>query len=127
MNVPENLKYCETDEWILVEGDTAKIGITDFAQSKLKDIVFVELPDVGRKVAKDEACIVIESVKTAVDVYAPLSGKITAINEELEDAPEIMNSDPYGNGWLIEIALMDKDELNDLMDASTYASKREGQ
>lgn len=127
MNVPENLKYCESDEWILIEGDIAKIGITDFAQSKLKDIVFVELPEEERVVAKDEACVVIESVKTAVDVYAPLSGEVVAVNAELEDAPEIMNEDPYGNGWLMEIKISNKNEVAELMDAAEYASKREGQ
>lgn len=127
MNVPENLKYCETDEWIWIEGDVAKIGITDFAQSKLKDIVFVELPELERTVAKDEACVVIESVKTAVDVYAPLSGEIISVNSELEDAPEIMNEDPYGAGWIMEIRLSNPSEAADLMDADTYISRREGQ
>lgn len=127
MNVPQNLKYCDSDEWILIEGDTAKIGITDFAQSKLKDIVFVELPEEGRIVAKEEACVVIESVKTAVDVYSPLSGQVVAINTELEDAPEIMNEDPYGNGWIMELKLSNMSEADELMSAEDYTLAREGQ
>jgi len=118
---PENAKYTENDEWIIVDGDTAKIGLTDYAQDQLSDIVFVDLPDVGDKISKGEAFATVESVKAASDVYAPVSGEIIAVNTALDDAPETINSDPFGAGWIIEIKLDNAAELNDLLDAAAYA------
>ena len=121
----ENAKYTENDEWILVEGDTAKIGLTDYAQDQLSDIVFVDLPEVGESVTKGEAFATVESVKAASDVYAPASGTIVAVNSALDDSPEQINSDPYGAGWMIQIKLSDPNELKDLLDAAAYAKHAE--
>lgn len=118
---PDNAKYTENDEWIIVEGDTAKVGLTDYAQDQLSDIVFVDLPDVGDKVSKGEAFATVESVKAASDVYAPASGEIVAVNTALDATPETINSDPFGAGWIIEIKLDNAAELNDLLDAAAYA------
>lgn len=121
-NTPENLKYTENDEWILVDGDKAKIGLTDYAQDQLSDIVFVDLQvDAGDEVGTGDAFATVESVKAASDVYAPAGGEVTALNDKLESEPEVINSDPYGDGWLIEITLSDKGALNGLMDAAAYA------
>ena len=121
--IPANCKFTENDEWILVEGDTAKIGLTDYAQDQLSDIVFVDFGDVevGGTVTQGEPFASVESVKAASDVYAPASGEVVAVNEALEDTPEVINSDPYGEGWLIEIKLSDPAELEKLMDAEAYA------
>ncbi len=121
--VPANYKYTENDEWILVEGDTAKVGLTDYAQDQLSDIVYVDFGDVekGSTLTQGEAFASVESVKAASDVYAPASGQVLALNEALEDTPEIINSDPYGEGWLVEIKLSDPAELEKLMDADAYA------
>lgn len=118
---PEDLKYTENDEWIRVNGNTARIGLTDYAQDHLSDLVFVELPDVGDTLTKGEAFAAVESVKAASDVYAPASGKVVAVNSALDDAPETINSDPYGEGWLVEIELSNPADVNDLMDAAAYA------
>lgn len=118
---PENVKYTENDEWIRVDGDTAKIGITDFAQDQLSDIVFVDLPEVGDVVEKGDPFAIVESVKAASDVFAPASGEIVSVNEALEDTPETINQDPFGSGWIIELKLSAPSELNALMDAATYA------
>jgi len=120
---PDNVKYTENDEWILVDGDTAKIGLTDYAQDQLSDIVFVDLDSVdeGDEVKKGEAFSTVESVKAASDVYAPASGEVIAKNEALEDEPELINSDPFGAGWLIEIKLSKPGDVDDLMDAAAYA------
>jgi glycine cleavage system H protein len=118
---PENVKYTENDEWILVDGATAKIGLTDYAQDQLSDIVFVDLPEAGDSLSKGEAFATVESVKAASDVYAPASGKITAVNSALDDTPELINSDAFGSGWMIEITLSNPAELNDLLDAAAYA------
>ncbi len=130
-NTPENLKYTENDEWIRVDGDTARIGLTDYAQDQLSDIVFVDLDsvDAGDAVKKGESFSTVESVKAASDVYAPASGEVVAKNTALEDEPELINSDPYGAGWLIEIKLDDAGELDGLLDAAAYAKhceEREG-
>ncbi len=117
---PENAKYTENDEWVIVEGGTAKIGLTDYAQDQLSDIVFVDLPDVGDKASKGEAFATVESVKAASDVYAPVNGEIVAVNSALDDAPETINSDPFGAGWIIEVKLENTADLNDLMDAAAY-------
>ncbi|MCL4237674.1 MAG: glycine cleavage system protein GcvH [Anaerolineae bacterium] len=120
--IPEDTKYTENDEWIRVEGDTARIGLTDYAQGQLSDIVFVDLSEVevGSAVTKGEAFATVESVKAASDVYAPASGEVVAVNEALEDSPEVVNSDPYGAGWMIEIKLSNPADLKDLLDAAAY-------
>ncbi len=120
---PENAKYTENDEWIIVDGDTAKIGLTDYAQDQLSDIVFVDLSEleVGGTITKGEAFATVESVKAASDVYAPASGEVVAINEALEEEPEAINSDPFGAGWMVEIRLSDPSELEGLLDAAAYA------
>lgn len=119
---PENAKYTETDEWIIVTGGTAKIGLTDYAQDQLSDIVFVDLSEVepGSKLTKGEAFATVESVKAASDVNAPVSGEVVAINTGLEDTPESINKDPFGAGWIVEIKLSNPAELNGLMDAAAY-------
>ncbi len=121
-NIPSELKYVASHEWIRVEGDgTVVIGVTDHAQDLLGDVVFVELPEAGAELAAGDEAGVVESVKAASDVYAPLSGEVVAINEELEDSPELVNSDPYGDGWFFKLKLSDADELNALMDGEAYA------
>ncbi|MBN1667425.1 MAG: glycine cleavage system protein GcvH [Anaerolineales bacterium] len=121
MNIPTDLKYTKNDEWIRVEGDTGTIGITDYAQDQLSDIVFVEfLLDEGDEASKGDACAAVESVKAAADVYLPVSGEILAVNEALADAPETINSDPYGKAWMIKIRLSNPGELDELMDAAAY-------
>jgi len=124
--VPKELRYTQTHEWVRVEDDgTAVIGMTEHAQSQLGELVFVELPDLGIKVnAGDEVCVV-ESVKAASDIYSPLSGKILAINEDLEEAPSLVNSDAYGDGWLYKLDPADPDELSELLDASDYTAYME--
>ena len=114
------LKYTEEHEWILIEGDIATCGVSDFAQEQLGDVVFVELPDVGRAVAKDEECAVVESVKAASDVYAPLTGEIVEINDGLEGNPGLVNSDAVGDGWFFKLKLTDPSELDGLMDEAAY-------
>ena len=117
---PEDLKYTENDEWIRVSGNTARIGLSDYAQDHLSDLVFVELPDVGETLTKGEPFAAVESVKAASDVYAPASGKVVAVNSALDDAPEAINSDPYGEGWIVEIELSNPADVNDLLDAAAY-------
>lgn len=124
MNIPSNLKYTKNDEWILVDGNQGTIGITDFAQDQLSDIVFVEcLVSVGESISKGQPIATLESVKAAAEVYAPVSGKVTAINNSLPDTPEKVNSDPYGEAWMVKIELLNPAELNDLMDAGAYEAK----
>ena len=120
MEFPEELKYTAEHEWVLVEGNLAVIGITDFAQDSLGDVVFVELPEIGSKVTNGKAFGVVESVKAVSDVYAPVSGTVEEINEALPDAPEILNTSPYGDGWMIKIRMSDPGELDGLMDAAAY-------
>lgn len=120
MNIPAELKYTSDHEWLRVEGKTAVLGITDFAQSQLGDVVFVELPQVGRTIACGETVAVIESVKAVSDVYAPVSGKVVKVNEPLEEAPELVNQSPYGDGWIAVIELADEGDLAKLMDAAAY-------
>ncbi len=119
---PTDCKYTKTDEWIRIEGDEALVGLTDYAQEHLSDLVFVELPDTGKKIGKGQPFGVVESVKAAADVNMPVSGEIVATNDELESAPEIINSDPYGKGWIVRIKITDPAELNDLMDAEAYTA-----
>jgi glycine cleavage system H protein len=120
MNVPEDLKYAESHEWLRLDGGEGTVGITDHAQAELTDIVFVELPEVGREVSAQEAIAVVESVKAASDVYAPVSGKITAVNEKLQSDPGLVNSDPFGEGWLFKLELSAADETGALKDAAGY-------
>ena len=122
-NIPAELKYVASHEWIRVEADgTVTIGITDFAQAQLGDVVFVELPEVGSEVEAEQDIAVVESVKAASDIYAPLAGKIIAVNEELVDAPEMVNEDPYGKAWFFKMELADAADLNKLLDAAAYAA-----
>lgn len=120
MEIPEELKFTEDHEWVLVENDVVTVGVSDFAQESLGDIVFVELPNVGAKVEAGKAFGVVESVKAVSDVYAPVSGQVVEINEELPDAPEVINTSPYEDGWMIKIKLEDPSELDALMDADAY-------
>lgn len=115
-----DLKYSEEHEWVLIEGDVATCGVSVHAQEQLGDVVFVELPDVGRKVAKDEECAVVESVKAASDVFAPVSGEVVAINDALEGDPSLVNADAIGGGWFFKIKLADPSDLDGLMDADAY-------
>ena len=127
MNFPKDLKYTENDEWIRVEGDTGTIGISDYAQDQLSDVVFVELlEDVGASLAKGDPFGAVESVKAAADVYMPVSGEISEVNEDLPDTPELVNSDPYGEAWMIKIKISDASELDELMDAAAYQENVEG-
>lgn len=118
--IPNDLKYAETHEWVRLQGDQAAVGVTDHAQQELLDVVFVELPQVGRKVKKGEACVVVESVKAASDVYAPVSGEIISVNPDLGKSPALVNTDPYGKGWMFEIKLSDPKELDSLLSAEKY-------
>jgi glycine cleavage system H protein len=121
MNTPNELKYTREHEWIRDNGDgTATIGITDFAQSELGDIVFVELEGIGFSFDKDDVFGTVEAVKTVSELFAPISGEIVGINEGLEDDPEIVNNDPYGDGWLVKISISDASELNNLLSADAY-------
>jgi len=120
MNVPETLKYTEEHEWIQVEGDVATVGITDYAQGELGDVVFVELPAPGDSFNKGDVAATIEAVKTVADVFVPLSGEIAAVNEELEANSELINQDAFGEGWILKIKLSDTSELDGLMDAAAY-------
>jgi len=121
MKTPADLIYSKNDEWIRVEGDEVVLGITDYAQDQLSDIVFVEILALeGDSLAKGEVCVVVESVKAAADVYMPVTGEITAINETLADTPELINEDPFGNAWLLKIKMADESDLDGLMDAETY-------
>ncbi len=120
MNIPSNLKYTKDHEWILIDGDTATVGITDFAQGELGDIVYVEVETEGDTLDKEEVFGSIEAVKTVSDLFMPISGEITAFNEELEANPEVVNSDPYGEGWMIKIAFSDQSEIDALMSAAEY-------
>ena len=120
-NIPSHLKYTESHEWVSAEdsGNT-RIGISDHAQEALGDLVFVELPVVGDEINQGDPCAVVESVKAASDIFAPVSGKVVAINEELEADPALINADPYGDGWLFELELIDAEELDGLKDAEVY-------
>ncbi|RDE19584.1 glycine cleavage system protein GcvH [Motiliproteus coralliicola] len=121
-NIPTNLRFAKSHEWVLDNGDgTVTVGISDHAQELLGDVVFVEIPEEGREVEAGEEFSLVESVKAASDVYSPVSGEIIAINELLEEAPETINEDPYGEAWLAKIKLSDADALNALMDAATYS------
>lgn len=120
MENPENLKYTKEHEWVKMEGETATMGITDFAQHQLTDIVFVELPEKGKSAIQFKQMAVVESVKSVSDIFAPLSGEIIEVNEKLKDNPEILNKDAFGEGWIAKIKIKDKKELDNLMSADEY-------
>ena len=121
MEFPEGLKYTKEHEWVLVEDRTATIGITEYAQQELGDIVYVELPEVGEKIVKDDPFGAVESVKAVSDIYAPVSGTVIEVNDTLPDSPETINDDAYGDGWMIRVEMSDADDLKDLMSAEEYA------
>ena len=120
MNFPDNLRYTSEPEWIRVEGDEAFVGITDYAQSELGEIVFIDVPTVGETVGQGEVFGSVEAVKTVSDLNMPVTGEVLELNEELDAAPELVNNDPYGKGWIIRIAIKDAAELDSLMDAKAY-------
>lgn len=122
MNFPDNLKYTKDHEWVLVNGDVATVGITDFAQGELGDVVFVEIETEGENLSSGDTFGTVEAVKTVSDLYMPLSGEVVEVNGDLEGSPESVNSDPYGSGWMIKIKLSDTSELDALMDSSTYTA-----
>jgi glycine cleavage system H protein len=122
-NVPSDLKYAKSHEWVRVSGDTVTIGITDHAQQELTDIVFVELPEVGRRLKAGEACAVVESVKTASDIYAPVSGEILEVNKSVVDSPALVNSESYSGGWFFKIKLSNSAELNSLLSPEQYQAQ----
>ena len=117
---PKGLKYSKEHEWVKIDGDTVTVGITDFAQKQLTDIVFVELPEKGKQATASKPMAAIESVKSVSDVFAPVSGEIVGINNKIVESPEIINKDPYGEGWFVKIKVKDKDELDKLMTAEEY-------
>ena len=120
MNIPKELKYSNDHEWVKVDGDVAYIGVSDFAQAQLGDIVFVEIPDEGREIKAGETFSVIESVKAVSDIIAPVSGKIVKVNDALGDTPEVINQDPYVDGWIVAVELSDSSEMDALLDAGAY-------
>ena len=120
-NIPPNLRYTKDHEWVQVEGGRARIGITDYAQEALTDVVFVELPAAGEEFGAHDSMGVVESVKSVNDIFAPLAGRVVEANEKLNDSPELMNSDPYGEGWFCVMELADASEADKLMDAAAYA------
>ena len=122
-NVPQDLKYAKSHEWVRREGNTATVGITDHAQQELTDVVFVELPAVGRKVSAGESCAVVESVKTASDIYAPVSGEVIAVNADLAGHPELVNTAPYAGGWFFKVQLSDPAEIDRLLTPESYTKQ----
>ena len=120
MNIPQNLKYTKEHEWIREDGDTVTVGITDHAQGELGDIIFVEFPEIGQKIERDEPFGTIEAVKTVADLFAPISGTVIEINETLDDSPESVNNDPYGDGWMVKVSVSEPGELDNLMSADQY-------
>ncbi len=126
MSIPDELRYSADHEWVLISGGTARIGITDYAQNSLGDVVYVQIPSVGQQVAKGDSFSEVESTKSVSDIYAPLSGTISQVNGALSDTPEVVNGDPYGDGWLCEIELSDPSEVDALLDASAYRALVEG-
>jgi len=122
MNIPQNLKYTKDHEWISVEGEVATVGITDFAQGELGDIVYVEIETEGESLEQEEVFGSVEAVKTVSDLFMPVSGEIIEFNKKLESDPELVNSDPFGEGWMVKVKLSDKSELDNLLDAEGYKS-----
>jgi glycine cleavage system H protein len=123
--IPADLRYLDSHEWVRESDGTVRIGISDFAQDELGDVVFVELPSVGDEISAGEDFAVVESIKAVSDIYAPVSGEITAVNEDLLDQPELINDDSYGDGWLVDVELTAENELDDLLDADAYAEQIE--
>ena len=126
MNIPSELKYTKDHEWIKVEGDTITIGITDFAQGELGDIVYVDVDTLDETLEREEIFGSVEAVKTVSDLFIPLTGEVIEFNEALEDEPELVNKDPYGAGWMIKVAISDASQLDDLLDADTYQNLIQG-
>ncbi|MEC8238622.1 MAG: glycine cleavage system protein GcvH [Bacteroidota bacterium] len=122
MNIPENLKYTKDHEWVLIENNIATVGITDFAQGELGDIVYVEVDTLDETVDSEAVFGTVEAVKTVSDLFAPLTGKIISFNDALTDTPELVNSDPYGQGWMVKIEIENQDEIENLLNAEAYAS-----
>ncbi|MFW5708925.1 MAG: glycine cleavage system protein GcvH [Chloroflexota bacterium] len=122
LKFPEDVKYAKSDEWVRINGDTATIGISDYAQDALNDIVYVELPEVGDTFDEGDTFGSLESVKAASDLYTPVSGEVIEVNSDLEEEPELINSDPYGKGWIVKIKLDGSPNVDDLMDSSAYAA-----
>ena len=122
MNIPQDLKYTQDHEWVRIEGDEATVGITDFAQSELGDIVYVEVETVGESLDKDAVFGTVEAVKTVSDLFMPVAGEIIAFNDSLEDTPETVNEDPYGAGWMIKVKVSDPEALENLLDATAYTT-----
>ncbi|NQU27495.1 MAG: glycine cleavage system protein GcvH [Candidatus Marinimicrobia bacterium] len=120
MNIPANLKYTEDHEWVSEEDDILTVGISDFAQGELGDIIFVEMPEIGNEYGKGDPFGTIEAVKTVADLFAPISGEVVAINEDLEDNPDLINSDAYGKGWIVRMKPLAPEELDELLTASAY-------
>ena len=123
MAVPQDLRYSKTREWVKVDADMATLGITDFAQNQLSDLTFVELPSVGDEISAEGELAVVESVKAASDVYSPISGTVTEVNEALDTQPELINTDPFGDGWICKIQVRDPSELDGLMAAADYQNE----
>jgi len=124
-DVPDDLRYLESHEWVRTDDGTARVGITEFAQDELGDVVFVELPDEGDELSAGEEFGVVESIKAVSDIYAPVSGTVAAVNEALFDQPELVNEDPFGEGWMLEVEPADESELDDLLDADAYRDQIE--
>jgi len=123
MNIPAELKYTKDHEWVRVEGDTATVGVTDYAQSELGDIVYVEIETEGESLDQEEVFGTVEAVKTVSDLFMPIEGEVIAVNEKLADQPELVNSDPYGEGWMIKVKLSDASQVDGLMDAEAYKAE----
>ncbi|HEX5615453.1 MAG TPA: glycine cleavage system protein GcvH [Acidimicrobiia bacterium] len=126
MEFPDDLRYSREHEWVRVEGDDAVVGITDFAQDSMGDVVFVSLPDVGAQLAADASVCEIESTKSVSDIYAPVSGTVTAVNDALAERPELVNQQPYGDGWMFRLRMNDPGELDRLLDGAAYRALTEG-
>lgn len=126
MNVPADLRYSSDHEWVRQDGNVVTIGITEYAQDSLGDVVFVDVPEAGTAVASGDSFTEVESTKSVSDIYAPVSGTVTAVNATLDDQPELLNSDPYGEGWICSIEMSDPSQLDELMDAAAYTALTEG-
>ena len=126
MNIPENLKYTVDHDWVMIEGERAKVGITDYAQDALGDVVFVDIPELGKRVTVGETVTEVESTKSVSDIYAPLEGEIIEINQELDDSPELLNGDPYGEGWIFILKLSETTSTESLLSAKDYRELVEG-
>lgn len=127
MRIPDDLKYSKDHEWVRLSGSTVRVGITDYAQDALGDVVFVQLPIAGTKVLAGQSCSEVESTKSVSDIYVPVSGEVVKVNNQLTDSPNLINSDPYGDGWIMEIELNDMSGVADLLDATAYRQLIEGQ